>query len=122
MIRMAGLFMSCLMVAGVAMADQTSIETLTGGGSIAQNGAVVLNGAIAGAGLPGDNAGLSQNGALVLGVGYYPALIGQAFAENMADPIWLQLGRMLAPAGTGLREVAGAVLTLVPGGFGAQIG
>ena len=114
--RFLGLLIIGCLLTGVALGEKTSVEAVTGGGSISQAGGYMLNGAIAGDGLPGDVAGLSQGGGFWISVGFYPVLVGQVFAENFADPAWLEIGRALEPIGAGFREMAGLLLRLPYGG------
>lgn len=113
--RFLGLLIIGCLFTGVALAETASVEAVTGGGAISQAGGFILSGAIAGDGLPGDVAGLSQGGGFWVSVGFYPVLVGQVFAENFADPAWLEMGRALEPAGVGLREMAGLLLRLPSG-------
>jgi len=83
--------------AGPVLGQSLSIQTADGGGAIAQSGTMKLSGAIDGYGLPDGSAGTSFAGAIILEISYYPSLIAILSPYNAADPIWLQVVRLMEP-------------------------
>jgi hypothetical protein len=84
---------SMALLISVALADQVTLERVSGGGSNAAAPDVRLSGAISAYGLPDGYAGQSRSASTVLGVGFYPALATKPaiIPRNGADPAWLAL-------------------------------
>ena len=80
---------------GPVSAQSLAIQTLDGGGAVSQFGSMFLNSAIDGYGLPNGYADRSLAGTTVLTIGYYPSLISIIIRNNGADPIWLEVVRLV---------------------------
>ena len=67
----SGVFILCAIQ---GWADEIPVQSIDGGGAVAASGSVMLTGAIASHGLPGDLSGVSANATVQLSVGYFPVL------------------------------------------------